>query len=279
MTAQLPAFPAERPRLIGVVNITEDSFSDGGRYLEPQDALGHARRLHADGADIIELGAAASHPNSRPVPAAEEQRRLLPVLDQLKADGIPVSVDSFAPQTQQFAIAHGAAYLNDIQGFPDPGLHRTLARSDCRLIVMHSVQRTGTATKVTTDPAAVWDGIVSFFEERLNALLAAGVPPDRLVIDPGLGYFLGSTPGPSVTALARIGELKKRFGVPVLVCPSRKSFLRTITGTDLTKIGPATLAAEIFASWQGVDYIRTHDVAALRDALTVLDALTCDPRT
>ena len=272
-----PPLPAGRPRLIGIVNITEDSFSDGGRYLAPQDALGHARRLLADGADIIELGAAASHPDSRPVPAAEEQRRLASVLDQLAADGIRVSVDSFNPETQQFAIAHGAAYLNDIQGFPHPGLYRTLARSGCRLVVMHSVQQTGTATRITTDAAAVWDGIGGFFTERLAALGAAGISLDRLVIDPGLGYFLGSKPGPSLTALAGIRELKARFGVPVMVCPSRKSFLRALTGTDITRIGPATLAAEIFAAWQGADFIRTHDVAALRDALTVLDAISSDP--
>jgi dihydropteroate synthase type 2 len=131
MTSPVPGAPhaAGRPRLIGIVNITEDSFSDGGRYLAPEDALAHARRLRGEGTDIIELGAAASHPDSRPVPAAEEQRRLGPVLDQLAADGVAVSVDSFQPETQRFAIAHGAAYLNDIQGFPHPGQYSTLARS------------------------------------------------------------------------------------------------------------------------------------------------------
>lgn len=151
--------------------MTEDSFSDGGRYLAPADAVAHALQLRADGADIIELGPAASHPDSRPVDAAEQRRRLSPVLDRLAADGIPVSVDALHPQVQRFAIAHGAAYLN------------------------------------------------------------------------------------------------------VLVSPSRKSFLRTITGKDTPHAGAATLAAEIFAARQGADYIRTHDVAAIRDALAVLGAL------
>ncbi|MGH3204699.1 MAG: dihydropteroate synthase [Streptosporangiaceae bacterium] len=265
---------ARRPELIGIVNITEDSFSDGGRYLDPADAVRHARRLRADGADIIELGAAASHPDSKPVTAAEEQRRLAPVLDRLAADGIPVSVDSFQAATQRFALARGATYLNDIQGFPDPGMYTALASSACRLVVMHSVQRTGPATRMITDPETIMDGIGRFFTARLAALRTAGISPDRLILDPGLGYFLGSTPGPSLAALAGIGDLRERFGLPVLVCPSRKSFLRALTGKDdITRAGPASLAAEIFAAWQGADYIRTHDVAALHDAITVLNAI------
>jgi Pterin binding enzyme len=125
---------------------------------------------------------------------------------------------------------------------------------------MHAVQAAGAATRVVTDPAAVWDGICRFFARRLTALQAAGIGRDRLIIDPGLGYFLGSTPGPSLAALAGIRELKATFGVPVLISPSRKSFLRALAGKDVTRSGPATLAAEIFAAWQGADYIRTHDV-------------------
>jgi dihydropteroate synthase type 2 len=268
-----PLLPAGSPRIVGIVNITEDSFSDGGCYLDPAVAVAHARRLRADGADIIELGPAASHPDSAPVPVAEERRRLAPVLEQLAADGVPVSVDSYRPETLRFAISAGAACLNDIHGFDDPGLYPALAASQCHLVVMHAVQATGTATRVVTDPAAVWEGTLRFFSRRLAALQAAGIGRDRLVIDPGLGYFLGSTPGPSLAALAGIRELKDAFGVPVLVSPSRKSFLRALTGRDVARSGPATLAAEIFAAWQGADYIRTHDVAAARDALALLAAI------
>jgi dihydropteroate synthase type 2 len=268
-----PLVPAGRPRLVGIVNITEDSFSDGGRYLAAADALAHARQLRSEGADIIELGPAASHPDSARVTAEEEQRRLAPVLGPLTADGIPVSVDSFQPETQRFAISCGATYLNDVQGFPHPGLYGTLAASGCRLVVMHSVQRTGPATRVVTDPAAIWAGVGRFFAGRLAALQSAGITRDRLIIDPGLGYFLGSNPEPSLAALAGIGELKARFGVPVLVSPSRKSFLRTLTGCSIANAGPASLAAELYAASYGADYIRTHDVTALRDALTVLTAI------
>jgi dihydropteroate synthase type 2 len=188
---------------------------------------------------------------------------------------MPVSVDSCQPAVQRFVLGRGVRYLNDIQGFPDAAVYPVLASAACRLIVMHSVQRTGPATRVVTDPKTVMDGIGRFFAARLAALRAAGISPGRLIIDPGLGYFLGSTPGPSLAALAAIGELRARFGLPVLVCPSRKSFLRALTGQeDATRAGPASLAAEIFAAGQGASYIRTHDVAALRDALTVLDALT-----
>lgn len=269
-----PLVPEGDPRIVGIVNITEDSFSDGGRYLDPAAALAYARKLRADGADVIELGPAASHPGSALVTAAEEQRRLAPVLEPLVDDGIPVSVDSFQTQTLRFAISAGASYLNDIQGFGDPGIYPVLAASACRLIVMHSVQTAGNATLVVTDPAAVWTGIRRFFARRLAALQDAGVARERLIVDPGLGYFLGSTPGPSLAALAGIRELKDTCGAPVLVSPSRKSFLRALTGRDVAHSGPATLAAEIFAAWQGADYIRTHEVAAARDALTVLAAIT-----
>jgi dihydropteroate synthase type 2 len=266
--------PAVSPRLVGVVNITEDSFSDGGRYLAAEDALAHARRLRSEGADVIELGPASSHPDATQVSAEEERRRVAPVIQRLVADNIPVSVDSLLPDTQRFALAHGAAYLNDIQGFPEPDLYPALAAADCKLVVMHSVQRTGPTTKVATEAAAVWAGIERFFAERLTALQAAGIRRERLIIDPGLGFFLGSNPEPSLAVLSGIRHLKSRFGLPVLISPSRKSFLRRLTGRDIAHMGPATLAAELYAVRQGVDYIRTHDVAALRDALTVLDALT-----
>jgi dihydropteroate synthase type 2 len=267
-----PLVSAGRPGIIGIVNITQDSFSDGGRFLAAEDALAHAFALRTEGADIIELGPAASHPGSARVSAEEEQRRLAPVIAELAAEGIPVSVDSFLPETQRFAVAHGASYLNDIQGFPDSARYAELAGARCQLIVMHSIQRKGPATKVSTDPDQVWAGLDEFFADRLAALDAAGVGAQRLIIDPGLGYFLGSNPESSLVALAGIRHLKARFGLPVLVSPSRKSFLRTLTGRDIAQIGSASLAAELFAVWQGADYIRTHDVAALRDALIVLTA-------
>jgi dihydropteroate synthase type 2 len=262
-----------RPRLVGVVNITEDSFSDGGRYLTAADAVAHARRLRLDGADVIELGPAASHPGARPVTAAAEQQRLAPVVAALADEDIPVAVDSYRAATHRWALTAPVGYLNDIQGFPDPREYAALAAAQCRLIVMHSVQRSGPATQVKTDPERIWAGLIDFFAGRLAALQAAGVARDRLIIDPGLGFFLGSNPEPSLAVLARLGELRAQFGVPVLISPSRKSFLRTLTGRDVDRVGPATLAAELWAAGHGADYVRTHDVGAVRDALAVLSAI------
>lgn len=138
---------------------------------------------------------------------------------------------------------------------------------------MHSVQRSGRAARVRTDPARTWAGIDRFFGERLEALRSAGIGRERLITDPGLGYFLGSNPEPSLVGLAGIRHLKARFGLPVLVSPSRKSFVRTLTSRGIADSGPASLAAELYAAWQGADYIRTHDVASLHDALTVVHAI------
>lgn len=273
-----PPMRARGPLLVGVVNITEDSYSDGGLYLRPDDALAHARRLVADGADIVELGPAASNPDARPVDTDEQARRLLPVIDRLVGEGIAVSVDAASPETQRFAIAHGATYLNDIRGFPEPSLYPQLARAACSLVVMHSVQRTEFATRVEKTPEAVWASIEQFFSERLAALESAGVERRRLILDPGLGYFLGSNPEPSLNVLANLQRLRERFRLPVLVSPSRKSFLRTVTGRKVTAIGSASLAAELHAAAAGANYIRTHDVAALHDALVVRERIERERR-
>jgi dihydropteroate synthase type 2 len=266
------------PLLVGVVNITEDSYSDGGLYLRPDEALSHARQLAADGADIVELGPAASNPDARPVDGHEQARRLLPVLDRLVGEGVAVSVDTPSPEAQRFAIAHGAAYLNDIRGFPEPDLYPELASAACRLVVMHSVQRAELATRVESAAEAVWASIEQFFDERLAALGRGGVDRGRLILDPGLGYFLGSNPEPSLDVLANLHRLRERFGLPVLVSPSRKSFLRTVTGREVAAVGPASLAAELHAAAAGADYIRTHDVAALHDALVVRERIERERR-
>jgi dihydropteroate synthase type 2 len=263
----------ERPRIVGIVNITTDSFSDGGRYLSPAAALAHARRLRAAGADIIELGPASSHPDAEPVTAEEERRRLAPVIEALMAEDVPVSVDSFLPGTQRYALSRGVAYLNDIRGFPDESVYGELAGAQCQLVVMHSVHQTRHTARIVTDPAETLAHIDRFFTGRLAALSGVGIGPDRLIIDPGLGYFLGSNSEPSLAVLTGLRELKARFGLPLLISASRKSFLRTITGRSVAQIGPASLAAELYAAGQGVDFIRTHDVAALNDGLTVLEAL------
>jgi len=262
------------PCLFGIVNITEDSFSDGGRYLDPSDAIAHAHALVAAGAQVIDLGAAASNIGAQPVSAGEEIRRLDPVIAALAAGGTQISVDSFLPEVQRFAVARGVAFLNDIQGFPDPSFYRELAAASCRLVVMHAVQGRGRAQQVELTADEVLDRIHDFFVGRLAALGHGGIARERLILDPGMGFFLSDRPEASLRVLTRLGRLKRDFGLPVLVSVSRKSFLRAITGrASALETGAATLAAEIYAAEIGADYIRTHDPGALGDALKIMAAL------
>lgn len=265
------------PILVGIVNITADSFSDGGRFLDSDAAIAQARRLAADGVDIVELGAAASNVGAEPVGAAEEIRRLEPVAAAMAADGTPVSIDSYEPAVQRWALGRGIAVVNDILGFPDPALYPVLAAAQCRLVVMHAVQRRGRAERQELSAAAVWARIRAFFAARIAALTGAGIARERLVLDPGMGFFLSTRPEASLRALAGIGALKAEFGLPIMVSVSRKSFLGAVAGRSTPQeLGAATLAAELFAAARGADYIRTHDPGALRDALRVAAALNAE---
>ncbi len=264
----------DHPLLVGIVNITADSFSDGGRFLDPAAAIAHARRLAADGADIVELGAASSNVAAGSVSPDEEIGRLDPVLQALAEGGTQLAVDSYSAEAQRFALSRGVAYLNDIRGFADPVIHPALAAAACRLVVMHAAGGVGRAEPLDLEAREVWRRIAAFFAERIATLGHAGIARERLILDPGMGLFLSRRPDASVYVLARIGRLKQMFGLPVMVSVSRKSFLGALTGRQSpAERGAATLGAELFAAAHGADYIRTHDAAALRDALTVTATL------
>lgn len=260
-------------KIVGIVNITEDSFSDGGRFLAAANAIAHAKQLALDGADIIELGPASSHPSAAHVSDDDQIARLAPAFDALAGSGIQISVDATKPAVQRYALSRGADFINDIRGFPDSHLYAEFAGTACRLVVMHAVSGGETAALTSTDPSAIYDIVVDFFETRISELEAGGLLRENLILDPGMGFFLGTNPEASLEVLSRIGELRRHFGLPLLISVSRKSFLRNISGQPVEDIGPATLAAELFAVRQGVDYVRTHDVKALRDALTVAQRL------
>lgn len=261
------------PRIFGVLNITADSFSDGGKYLDAADAIAHALKLTREGADVVDLGAASSNPNARPVAADVEIARLAPVVEALKQNGIAVSIDTFAPEVQRWALERGVDYLNDVRGFPDAEIYPALAESPAKLIVMHSVAERGPATRIRIPADTLLTRILAFFESRIAALTQAGVDRSRLILDPGMGLFLGSNPDASFTVLRALPDLKRAFGLPVLISVSRKSFLRRLTGRSPLESGPATLAAELFAASNGADQIRTHEPAPLKDALAVWRAL------
>jgi dihydropteroate synthase type 2 len=266
-------FPVSRMKILGILNITEDSFSDGGKFLAPDAALAQGRALLKDGADILDIGAASSNPDSKPVPVETEIARLQAVVPALKAEGAALSIDSFVPEIQRWALHQGVDYLNDIHGFAEPALYPELARADAKLIVMHAILARGIATRDDIPAGEILRRAVSFFEQRITALTEAGIARERLILDPGMGFFVGSDPENSLTLLRRLPELKRRFGLPLLVSVSRKSFLRKLVGRAPGEAGAASLAAELFAGANGADYIRTHAPGPLRDGLKVLKAI------
>ena len=266
--------------ILGIVNITTDSFSDGGRFLDPEHALLHCVDLLAAGATVLDLGPASSHPDAEHVSVEAEIARLAPVLDGLKKlkgrerDSFEISVDSFRTETQRYALSCGVDYLNDIQGFSDPQFYPELAAHTAKLIVMHSVQGSGIATRDDVGVEDMIAHICAFYDERLAVLERAGVTRERLILDPGMGFFLGPNPEVSFEVLARLDELKARYQLPILISVSRKSFLRRVTGKPASQAGAASLAAELMAVMGGADFIRTHEPAPLRDGLAVWQALS-----
>jgi dihydropteroate synthase type 2 len=260
-------------KILGILNITRDSFSDGGRYLEPGAALFHAQALAQSGADIIDIGAASSNPDAQAVAPEVEIARLAAVLPALKEKGLPLSIDSFATDVQRWALGQGIDYLNDIHGFADAAFYPALASSVAKLIVMHMVQDKGVAVRTEVPPEEIFGRVTTFFDTRIAALEKAGIARDRLILDPGMGQFVGSDSENSLILLRRLPELRARYGLPLLVSVSRKGFLRKLTNRPVTEAGAASLAAELFAEAQGADYIRTHAPGPLRDGLKVLKAI------
>ena len=263
-------------KILGILNITDDSFSDGGKYLAPEAALAHGLALMEEGADILDIGAASSNPDAKRISPKTEIARLQSVLPALRQKGAVISIDSFSTPVQRWALAQGVDYLNDIHGFAEPSLYPELAAAKAKLVVMHAIQNEGVATRADIPAGEIFGSAVSFFEKRLGALAKAGIGSDRLILDPGMGFFVGSDPQNSLTLLRRLSDLKTRFGLPLLVSVSRKSFLRKITGQSDpagAAVLAAGLAAELYAYLQGADYLRTHAPGALKAALKVRSAL------
>lgn len=257
-------------QILGIVNVTRDSFSDGGRFLAPDAALAHARQLSADGADLVDLGAESSHPDSESVSANEEIARLTPVVQALRADGIRISVDTYKPAVIRALLALGVEIINDVSGLRDPEAVAALRDSAARVIVMHSTASGPRAERLDIRPDTIIARILDFFHRRTDELDAAGLAREQIILDPGMGFFLGRDPQVSLAVLRELPRLRA-LGLPVCVSTSRKSFIGTVLGSEATprgvdQRGAATLATELWAAAQGADFIRTHDVRALRDA-------------
>jgi dihydropteroate synthase len=254
---------------MGVVNVTPDSFSDGGRFLDPEGALEHASALVAEGADLLDIGAESSRPGARPVSAEEELSRLMPVLEGLRECAVPVSVDTVKPEVMRAAIAAGAAMINDIGALRAPGALGAVATSDVAVCLMHMQGEPRTMQREPRYHDVVAE-VGAFLAERVAAAEAAGISRERIVIDPGFGF------GKSVEHNFELLRNLDRFtamGLPVLAGWSRKSTLGAVTGRGAEGRLAASLAAALLAAQRGARIVRVHDVAATRDALEVLAAL------
>lgn len=254
---------------MGVVNITPDSFSDGGKFLDPRAAVEHARRLVEEGADILDLGGESSRPGAEPVALEVERSRVLPVLENVVGLGVPVSVDTAKPALMREAVSAGASMINDVFGLRAPGALQALAAGDAAVCIMHmqGEPRTMQAHPVYRDVVLE---ISEFLQERARAAQAAGIAPQRVVIDPGFGF--GKTTEHNLTLIRNLDRLAAA-GYPVLAGLSRKSLFGKIVGRAVAERMPASVAGAMLAVQHGAAIVRVHDVGATRDALLVMRAV------
>jgi dihydropteroate synthase len=255
----------ERPLIMGIVNVTPDSFSDGGKFLEPQGAIAHARQLIEEGADIIDVGGESSRPGAASVGIAEERSRVIPILQALRDASVPVSVDTAKPEIMRTALAEGADMVNDITALAAPSALEAIATSDCAVCLMHmqGEPRTMQHSPYYVD---VVREVKDFLRARVAAAEHAGISRSRIVIDPGFGF--GKNLEHNFDLLRRLSEFTD-IGIPVLAGWSRKSSLGKITGRRPEDRLPASLAAALIAVQNGARILRVHDVAATRDVLAV----------
>jgi dihydropteroate synthase len=264
--------------LMGVVNVTPDSFSDGGRFLEPAAAVAHGVRLAEEGAAILDIGGESTRPGAEPVGVEEELRRVIPVVEGLAAadTGSRLSIDTSKPAVARAALDAGASYVNDVTAFRgDPAIAGLVAERGAACCLMHML---GEPRTMQADPR--YDDVVSdvraFLEERLAFAVGEGVPEERVTLDPGIGF--GKTLEQNLELLRRLDEIAA-IGRPVLVGTSRKSFLGRLTGREVDDRLAGTIATNVLAYARGASVFRVHDVAPLRDALTVAAATVAAPWT
>jgi dihydropteroate synthase len=256
----------KRPLVMGVLNVTPDSFSDGGRFLDPALAIGQAQRLIAEGADIIDIGAESTRPYGGAVAVSleEERQRLDPILPAVAALGVPVSIDTIKATIAAWAIEAGAAIVNDVWGLQrDPDMARVVAEHGIPVVIMHN--------RETADPSIdIIAEVDAFFSRSLEIAWRAGISRDRIVLDPGIGF--GKTAEQSITCIARL-HVFHGFGLPILVGASRKRFIHSVTPSEPTERLGGSLAAHLLAVENGASIIRAHDVAPTVQALAVAAAI------
>ena len=251
--------------IVGILNVTPDSFSDGGHFLAVEQALAQARRMIAEGADVIDVGGESTKPAAVPVTAAEEQGRVLPVIEALAGDGVLISVDTYRAETARLAVEAGAHIVNDVWGLQrETDIARVAADSGAGLTIMH----TGRGREKRAD---VIDDQFAFLGDSLEIAKAAGVLYEQIVLDPGFG-FAKETPEENFDLMVRFEELQ-RFSFPLMVGASRKRFIGAATGREPADRGPGTAATSAILRLKGAALFRVHDVAINRDALAIADAM------
>ncbi len=252
---------------MGIVNVTPDSFSDGGRFIESRSAIAHAHELVEEGADILDIGGESTRPGAQPVSLQEELERVMPVLNGALTLGVPVSVDTMKPAVMQAAIAAGAAMINDVYGFRAPGAWKAVADSDCALCVMHMLGKPRTMQEAPRYDDVATE-VEAFLAGRLAAAEAAGIDRARLFIDPGFGF--GKTLDHNLALMRTLPRLARL--APVLIGVSRKRMIGALTGRDIQDRLAGSLAAAIRAVENGAAIVRVHDVKQTVDALKVWEA-------
>ena len=258
-----------RPRVMGILNVTPDSFSDGGHYQSLEFAVSHAEQMIGQGVDIIDVGGESSRPGAPALPLAQEFERVMPVLYALRDCGKAISVDTYKPEVMREAIIAGVDMINDINGFRAPGAIEAVRDSDCALCIMH-MQSTPETMQRQPDYVDVVADVTAFLRERVAALTAAGIDPRRLCIDPGFGF--GKTVAHNYALLRATGQLIEQLGLPLLAGLSRKSMIGAVTGKPVEQRLAGSLAGALAAVAQGALIVRVHDVAETVDALKVWQA-------
>jgi dihydropteroate synthase len=262
-------FPLDRPLIMGVVNVTPDSFSDGGKFLSTSAAIDHAHQLIEEGVDILDIGGESTRPGAQPVAIDEELRRVLPIIEALKSSSVPISIDTMKPEVMKAAIQAGVSMVNDVNALRVPGALEICADTGVAVCLMH-MQGEPRTMQLEPSYADVVAEVKAYLFDRAQACERAGIAKDRIVIDPGFGF--GKNREHNLTLLRNLSAFRD-LGYAILAGLSRKSVLGKITGQEVVSRVPASIAAALLAVQNGANIVRVHDVHATKDALAILHAV------
>jgi dihydropteroate synthase len=261
----------ERPYVMGILNVTDDSFSDGGQFVEPEAALERARAMIAAGADIIDVGGESTRPGAQPLSACQELCRLLPIVDALKDCGVPISIDTYKPYVMREMLALGVDIINDVCGFNNPVSIDAVADSGCGLCIMHMQGKPQTMQEQPNYENVVIE-VADFLALQVERMNFVGIESNRICVDPGIGF--GKTLLHNIELLNAIEHIHQRTNAVVLIGASRKRMIGELTGKDVGQRMAGSVATALYASTRGAHVVRVHDVAETVDALNVWSALS-----